>query len=60
MKNGGIQRDLGILVHKSLRVNVQVKQIIRKVNSVLTFNARGFGCMWKNTTKLSRILMNCH
>ena len=35
------QRDLGVLVHHSLKVNTQVQQAI-KANGILAFIARGF------------------
>ena len=54
-KNGGIdyflngkmlrksetQRDLGVIVQDSLKVNVQVQSAVRKANAMLAFMSRG-------------------
>lgn len=47
------QRDLGVLVHESLKVSMQVQQAIRKANGVLAFIARGIE--YKNTEVLLQL-----
>jgi len=37
-----VQRDLGVLVHQSLKVSMQVQQAVKKTNGMLAFIARGF------------------
>ena len=37
-----MQWDLGVLVHSSLMVSMQVQQAIKKANGMLAFIARGF------------------
>ena len=36
-----MQRDLGVLVHESQKVGLQVQLVIKKANRVLPFIARG-------------------
>ena len=36
------QRDLGVLLHQSLKVSVQIQQAVKKANGMLAFIARGF------------------
>ena len=36
-----MQRDLGVLVHESQKVGLQVQQVIKKANGILSFIARG-------------------
>ena len=35
------QRDLGVIVHQSLNVSVQVQQTVKKANGMLAFTVRG-------------------
>lgn len=37
-----VQRELGVLVQDSQRVNLQVESVVRKANAVLAFILRGF------------------
>ena len=39
---GEVQRDLGVVVHQSLKVGMQVQQAVKKANGMLAFIARGF------------------
>ena len=39
---GSVQRDLGVLVHQSLKVSMQVQQVVKKANGMLAFIVRGF------------------
>jgi len=39
---GSVQRVLGVLVHQSLKVSMQVQQAVKKANDMLAFIARGF------------------
>ncbi|XP_062894859.1 uncharacterized protein LOC134341044 [Mobula hypostoma] len=39
---GEVQRDLGVIVHQSLKVGMQVQQVVKKANAMLAFIARGF------------------
>jgi len=41
LQHAVVQRDLGVLVHESLKVGLQVQQVIRKANGMLAFIARG-------------------
>ena len=41
LKHANVQRDLGVLVHETQKVGVQVQQVIKKANRVLSFIARG-------------------
>ena len=36
-----MQRDLGVLVQESQGVSLQVQQVIKKANGILSFIARG-------------------
>ncbi|PJG57360.1 hypothetical protein CUC53_18445, partial [Aeromonas cavernicola] len=38
---GEIQRDLGVLVHQSLKVNEQVQKAVKKANGMLAFITKG-------------------
>jgi len=39
---GSVQRELGVLVHQSLKGRMQVQQAVKAANGILTFIARGF------------------
>ncbi|XP_059843112.1 uncharacterized protein LOC132403641 isoform X1 [Hypanus sabinus] len=39
---GEVQRDLGVIVHQSLEVGMQVQQAVKKANGMLAFIAKGF------------------
>ncbi|XP_055492473.1 uncharacterized protein LOC129697841 [Leucoraja erinacea] len=39
---GEMQRDLGVMVHQSLKVGMQVQQAVKKANGMLAFIAKGF------------------
>ena len=39
---GEMQRDLGVMVHQSLKVGMQVQQAVKKANGMLAFLAKGF------------------
>ena len=39
---GEMQRDLGVMVHQSLKVGMQVQQAVKKANGILAFIAKGF------------------
>ena len=44
LRKSETQRDLGVLVQDSLKVNVQVQPAVWKINSMLAFMSRGQGC----------------
>ena len=37
-----MQRDLGVLVHQSLKVSMQVQQVVKKASGILACIVRGF------------------
>ncbi|XP_055492007.1 uncharacterized protein LOC129697443 [Leucoraja erinacea] len=39
---GEMQRDLGVMVHQLLKVDMQVQQVVKKANDMLAFIAKGF------------------
>ena len=39
---GEMQRDLGVMVHESLKGGMQVEQAVKKANGMLAFIAKGF------------------
>ncbi|XP_055490631.1 uncharacterized protein LOC129696607 [Leucoraja erinacea] len=39
---GEMRRDLGVMVHQSLKVGMQVQQAVKKANGMLAFIAKGF------------------
>ena len=39
---GSVQRDLGFFVHHSLKGSMQVQQVVKKANGILTLIARSF------------------
>ena len=41
LQHAAVQRDLGVLVHESQKVGLQVQQVIKKANGILSFIARG-------------------
>ena len=41
LRKSETQRDLGVLVQDSLKVNVQVQSAVRKANAMLVFMSRG-------------------
>ena len=41
LRKSEAQRDLGIIVQDSLKVNVQVQLAVRKANAMLAFMSRG-------------------
>ncbi|GCC19456.1 hypothetical protein chiPu_0000004 [Chiloscyllium punctatum] len=48
-----VQRDLGVLVEDSLKVNMQVEPVIKKANAMLSLISRGLE--YKNTIVLLRL-----
>ena len=58
---GEVQRDLGVLVHQSLKVSMQVQQAVKKANGMLAFIARGFEFRSKEVLlQLYRALVRPH
>ena len=56
-----VQRDLGILLHQSLRVSVQVQQAVKMTNGILAFKTRGFEYRNSDVSlQLYRALMRPH
>ena len=56
-----MQRNLGILVHESQKVGLQVQQVIKKANGILSFIARGME--FKNSEvmlQLYKVLVKPH
>ena len=43
LRKSETQRDLGVIVQNSLKVNVQVQSTVRKANAMLAFMSRGLG-----------------
>ena len=41
MGKGEVQQDLGVLVHQSMKVSIQVQQTVKKANGMLAFITRG-------------------
>ena len=58
---GEVQRDLGVLVHQSLKVGMQVQQAVKKANGMLAFITRGFQYRSKEVLlQLYRALVRPH
>ena len=56
-----MQRDLGVLVHQSLKVSMQVQQAVKKANGMLAFIARGFEYRSRDVLlQLCRALLRPH
>ncbi len=56
-----MQRDLGVLVHQSLKVSMQVQQAVKKANGMLAFIVRGFEYRSKDVLlQLYRALVRPH
>ena len=43
LRKSETQRDLGVIVQDSLKVNMQVQSAVRKANAMLAFMSRGLG-----------------
>ena len=41
LQHATVQRDLGVLVHESQKLSLQVQQVIKKANGMLAFIAKG-------------------
>jgi len=42
LREVGTHGNFGVLVHQSLKVNMQVEQAVKKANCMLAFTVRGF------------------
>eukprot|EP00061_Rhincodon_typus_P003100 g19268.t1 len=47
-----LQLDLGVLLHQSLKVSVQVQQAVKKANGMVTSITRGFEYRSRNVSLL--------
>ena len=41
LQHAAVQRDLGVLVHESQKVGLQVQQVIKETNGIFSLIARG-------------------
>ena len=58
---GEVQRDLGVLVHQSMKVSMQVQQAVKKANGMLAFITRGIEYRSKEVLlQLYRALVRPH
>ena len=58
---GEMQRDLGVMVHQSLKVGMQVQQAVKKANGMLAFIAKGFEYRSREVLlQLYRVLVRPH
>ena len=58
---GEMQRDLGAMVHQSLKVGMQVQQAVKKANGMLAFIAKGFEYRSREVLlQLYRVLVRPH
>ncbi|XP_072437775.1 uncharacterized protein [Chiloscyllium punctatum] len=58
---GAVQRDLGVLVHQSMKASMQVQQVVKKANSMLAFITRGIEYRSKEVLlQLYRALVRPH
>ena len=56
-----MQRDLGVMVHQSLKVGMQVQQAVKKANGMLAFIAEGFQYRSRQVLlQLYRVLVRPH
>ena len=56
-----MQRDLGVMVHQSLKVGMQVQQAVKKANGMLAFIAKGFDYRSREVLlQLYRVLVRPH
>ena len=61
LQHAVVQRDLGVLVHESQKLVLQVQQVIKKANGILSFIARGME--FKNSEvmlQLYKVLVRPH
>ena len=61
LQHAAVQRDLGVLVQESQGVGLQVQQVIKKANRILSFIARGME--FKNSEvmlQLYKVLVRPH
>ena len=55
------QRDLGVQVHRSLKVATQVEKIVKKAYGMLAFIGQGTECKnWQVMLQLYRTLVRLH
>ena len=58
---GEMQRDLGVMVHQTLKVGMQVQQAVKKANGMLAFIAKGFEYRSREVLlQLYRVLVRPH
>ena len=56
-----MQRDLGVMVHQSLKVGMQVQQAVKEANGMLAFIAKGFEYRSRGVLlQLYRVLVRPH
>jgi len=60
LEKGSVQQDLGVLVHQSQKVSIQVQQAVKKANGMLAFIARGFEYSRDVLLQLYRALVRPH
>ena len=60
LREGSVQRDLGVLVHQLLKVSMQVQQAVKKANSMLAFIVRGLEYRSRDVLQLYRALVRPH
>ena len=61
LQHATVQRDLGVLVHESQKLSLQVQQVIKKANGMLAFIARGMEYKSREVMlQLYRVLVRPH